>query len=71
MWTAARWRAGEGACAWVLKYPLQTSVGTHNDDTVQITSWAGDRADETVILLGNAEFSGSLSNLHISFCSHF
>ena len=36
-----------------------------NDDTIQITGWTGDRADETVRLPGNAEFSGSLSDLHV------
>ena len=38
---------------------------------VQITGWAGDQADEKVRLPRNAEFSGSLSDLHISLCSHF
>ena len=32
----------------VLKYPLQTSVGTRDDDTIEITGLAGDQADETV-----------------------
>ena len=45
--------------------------GNSNDDEVQITRWVGDRADETVRLPGNAEFSGSLSDLHVFFCSHF
>ena len=45
--------------------------GNSNDDTVLITGWADDRADEMVRLPGNAEFSGSLSDLHVSFCSHF
>ena len=27
--------------------------------------------DETVQIIGNAEFSGSLSDLHVSFYSHF
>jgi hypothetical protein len=32
----------------VLKYPLQTGMGTRNNDMVQITEWAGDQVDETV-----------------------
>ena len=57
---------GATACAWI-----ELWCGNSNDDTVQITGWAGDRANETVRLPGNAEFSGSLFDLHVSFCSHF
>ena len=38
---------------------------------IQITGWAGDRADEMVRLPRNVELSGSLSDLHVSFYSHF
>jgi hypothetical protein len=30
------------------KYPLQTGVGTRNNDMVQITGWAGDQVHEMV-----------------------
>jgi hypothetical protein len=60
-----------GVTVGVLNTLCKTSVGTHNDNMIQITRWVGDQADETVRLLANTEFSGSLSNLHISFCSHF
>ena len=66
---AGRWPSGHYSRNF--KYPLRTGMGTGNDDLVQITWWVGNRADEMVRLLRNAEFSGSLSDLHVSFCSHF